>query len=81
MITQLQSNRKIPLEHQVFNDAACKLLKSTTFILKKMRSKIAEVGFSCLVEARNVFSKKHWPQKTSAGGNTGLTVSKWKRLR
>lgn len=49
--------------------------------LQKMLSKIAEVGFSCLAEALGLFSKKHWPQKTSAGGNSGLTVSKWKHLR
>lgn len=37
-------------------------------IQQKTPSKIAEVGFSCLAEALSVFSKKQWPQKTSAGG-------------
>lgn len=40
-----------------------------------------DVGFSCVAEALCVFSKKYWPQKTSAGGNTGLSVSEWKGLR
>lgn len=40
-----------------------------------------DVIFSCAAEALCVFSKKYWPQKTSAGGNAGLSVSEWKGLR